>query len=743
MNYRRIIFLFLGLFLLSGCGQEAVSSIPSAAEATMNPLEAAALGIEDTEPVETEISWEKIDLMDENYGYILSETDFSTLDCDFSLYETTLFLESEQEADRIPLVRQAVDGSELERIWLPRPQDEMSDYTGAVILSDCVWAVRRDKTIVDQETGGWTAAFTLEQWDKSEQLLRTVPIDENFCAHPEDVFYAALQLSPQGDLLVGLDEGLYRLDDSGTVTGFLDYQGKSYSTCHDREGTLYLEDGSDVFPIDWDSFTLGQALFSIRTSGLATPGSGPYDFFLLGRTALKGVNIQAGTISTILNWSDWSLTTPANVIYLDENTLLVSVYGVFSEGYRYITMERVPISEIPTKTTIQLAVGVDKRLAESGIRWQDCTDLEELVSDFNLTNGTYEIQVSPFTTPSDLNLLMLEDDPPDIIFWSDSDQVTLKYSYMKKGYLADLTDYFQQDPDLTLDQFFPQLVEAATASDGSIYSMPSAWEISTMMGRQDLTGTTAGWSFEEFFAAADTLPVDTALQYSTASWGLYGLLSYTLNQFVDYQNLTCDFTGELFQSLLAFCKTHYYQNSDQIPETSDMLTDLMSGNLMLLEPAIFHPAFFAEQLPDYLAAGLFLVGHPGIGGSGVAGIPKNEFSITTLSDQAEGAWAFLKKIYSSNYQGSFHGGGSGSVRPACLESASRNCIVAFSMDVDEDTLQTVFDLYTGAVAVTPSEPDLLDIIQEEAQAFFDGDKTAMEVGEILNNRISIYLSEQN
>lgn len=173
------------------------------------------------------------------------------------------------------------------------------------------------------------------------------------------------------------------------------------------------------------------------------------------------------------------------------------------------------------------------------------------------------------------------------------------------------------------------------------------------------------------------------------------------------------------------------------------MTSLTCGNLMLHQPAIFNPAYFAEELPNYTSAGLFLVGFPGLGGSGVAGIPSSEYSITTLGDQPEGVWAFLQKIYGSDFQGSFMGSNQGTVRTDCLEAAARNKIRDFSMNVDEESFQFVLELYDNAVAVFPAEPDLLDIITEEAQAYFAGDKTSLEVGEIINNRIFLYLSEQS
>lgn len=83
--------------------------------------------------------------------------------------------------------------------------------------------------------------------------------------------------------------------------------------------------------------------------------------------------------------------------------------------------------------------------------------------------------------------------------------------------------------------------------------------------------------------------------------------------------------------------------------------------------------------------------------------------------------------------------------PVCYYSSSyaQSYAACFGLEYDPEDLQAVFDLYENSVVPASIDTAILEIVLEEAQAYFDGDKTAMEVGDILNNRISIYLSEQS
>ena len=65
--------------------------------------------------------------------------------------------------------------------------------------------------------------------------------------------------------------------------------------------------------------------------------------------------------------------------------------------------------------------------------------------------------------------------------------------------------------------------------------------------------------------------------------------------------------------------------------------------------------------------------------------------------------------------------------------------ITIGANTDEDN-QRVYDLISGAVELK-YDPDVINIIIEEAGAYFSGQKSAKEVAEIIQNRVQNYLDE--
>lgn len=63
-------------------------------------------------------------------------------------------------------------------------------------------------------------------------------------------------------------------------------------------------------------------------------------------------------------------------------------------------------------------------------------------------------------------------------------------------------------------------------------------------------------------------------------------------------------------------------------------------------------------------------------------------------------------------------------------------------DITDADIQEFKDYINGITNVsTNSDSAILDIVMEEAAAFFAGDKTEDEVAGLIQNRVNIYLSE--
>ena len=63
-------------------------------------------------------------------------------------------------------------------------------------------------------------------------------------------------------------------------------------------------------------------------------------------------------------------------------------------------------------------------------------------------------------------------------------------------------------------------------------------------------------------------------------------------------------------------------------------------------------------------------------------------------------------------------------------------------EISPEEYTAAAELIQGAAYCADNESPAISIVKEEAAAFFAGDKSAEEVAKIVQNRVSIYLAEQ-
>lgn len=60
-----------------------------------------------------------------------------------------------------------------------------------------------------------------------------------------------------------------------------------------------------------------------------------------------------------------------------------------------------------------------------------------------------------------------------------------------------------------------------------------------------------------------------------------------------------------------------------------------------------------------------------------------------------------------------------------------------------EQIQALRDLIDSSVAATNNDETILTIIQEEAQAYFEGQKSAKDVANVIQSRVQTYVSENS
>lgn len=153
------------------------------------------------------------------------------------------------------------------------------------------------------------------------------------------------------------------------------------------------------------------------------------------------------------------------------------------------------------------------------------------------------------------------------------------------------------------------------------------------------------------------------------------------------------------------------------------------------------------------------VGMPSNNNSGAYTIVNYMYGITETSTNKEGAWEFLSSLFATGYlkQKSLGHNGIPATKeavdvlcndtPPSINNSIRDWFEYPNSDEQlEITDEAVNQLaeYIGTVTLEPySDSEIEDIIKEECDAVFAGEKTPEECADILNNRIGIYLSENS
>lgn len=719
------ILLSVALLLtLAGCGRR-VEAAPSGQTAAAEP-----------EPQ----SWTELSAIGEGYGYITARSETTGWE---ALPENCIEeAGSYYTQEGLTLTRYSQSGQFLCTVTLESllPEDAgeavHEDLFSLRFGAEDLWLIHIVYTVLNEQTGETREDCCLEHWSQAGTMLLRLPLDETFGVAEDDTV-TLLELSPEGLPLVGTIHTLYFLNEDGSVRASADTGGVQFMSCRDRDGQVYLRDLSQdtLCTIDWAGGQLGQALFSLGPLDKVRPGSGPYGFFLIDDVRLRGVDLEARTITLLLNWEDCGLGgIVQDVAWVDGDTIRASSYSFLSDQPRYLDVTRVPADQVPEKTAIRFAIPVSEGRATRGMDWTSVLDtmLLDAITSFNLEHSEVEIVGVPYASAQELQLMMTSE-PPDLIYWTDSEAEGSPafQNYARRGYLTDLEPRIDADPELDLSDFYPNVIGAAKDMGGGLYALPLQFYLRTLSAPAAYVGTNMGWTCSDLRAAAEQMPEGMVLwegldQVSALSH----LLEVNLSRFANLARGTCDFESQGFYDLLTLCR-------DCFPAEGGA----QGESLLDTEVTIGTMGNFAEDTLQRLKdQGRTLIGYPDARGNGCNMVFGSLISICALGEQQEVAWEFYRTLLGFQYQRA-SAGLQLSIRVDAQED-KEDWLLEVRPGLTREESLAARDLISGAQSVTVFDSPITPIVLEEAAAFFQGDKTAAETARVIQSRVEIYLGEQ-
>lgn len=406
-----------------------------------------------------------------------------------------------------------------------------------------------------------------------------------------------------------------------------------------------------------------------------------------------------------------------------------------------------------------------KELATIGTFCAD-DNLMRSVAQFNKYNEEYQIEVveyydSVLDTSTDgsgkkdaytkLHLDIVTGKCPDIL--------CLEYDEMQEyigdGLFEDLTPYLK---DSSLE-IMENVIDAYTF-DGELVALPVTLKIRTIAGASAAGIKSGGWTVQDMIAYKEEHE-DKTMIHAGAQNMLEYCLYFNMSEFVDSRKGTCNFTNDEFYQILEFCK----QYSNELQTSVYNIYTLEGKNELLYELELTQADDITLLNQVMHTSHINFVGFPSASGEGGHLLEANggSYSISAMSDQKDAAWAFMEFMMKNVAKLSYYIRESGF--PVDKSTCDKYFRIAMENPYDEygernfkhvlSTFQSQIyyyvpiesevsvlrDLLESASFAKAVRSDFMDIIEEEAEEYFEGKKEKESVAEVIQSRVSIYLEE--
>lgn len=352
----------------------------------------------------------------------------------------------------------------------------------------------------------------------------------------------------------------------------------------------------------------------------------------------------------------------------------------------------------------------------------------------------------------------------------------------QKGYLEDLWPYIENDPDLGRDAVLEAPLKAAEVN-GGLYMLFERVQIFTLIARASVVGERYSWTLEDMMDAYAAMPEgSTIMRYNmTRQEVFYSLLCNSLERFVDRETGECSFDNQEFRALVAFLETLPDEVDYEEPHKAEeeVMRRIKNGTQMLEGMSISwaHDVCFSDSIFQERAA---FVGYPTADGSSGSFFYQTGtvLAMSSTCQNKEAAWEYIRMLVTPLLHRNNLVSESVSHRVAhtqvnlhdyqvicqyqldymakCFRWNPKNPQEAFwssyhfqygpkiyLMDtMTEKDIQRHRDLIDHIIQLYWPEDDLSDIVWETLGPYFAGDRTLDDTIGLLNNRVGLYLHEQ-
>lgn len=503
-----------------------------------------------------------------------------------------------------------------------------------------------------------------------------------------------------------------------------------------------------------------------------------YDVYYNDGSAVWGYSEgdTAGVVTAptkLLDWvnSDIIASGVRELVIIDADTFLANYYEYNEEEpiRELYLLKRVPDEEVPERYVIDFAVNSGN------------SDIVDQVVRFNRSSDTYRVRLTEYQKYNTDGNWGIADETllneftagtaPDVVLLSDFGN---RGTLLENEVFLDLYTLMDADEGFDRGIFFDSVLEPMER-DGELNELVTVLSLRTVAGKSSNVPYEK-WTVDEFLDWAESVPEGKYLfNYTTQMQMLNTLFALSLDEFVDTEKGTVDFDNPTFRRLLEYSKnTGEYIYTQTL--TGDALADYQNDRnrayredeILLNEAYMWSVGDAVDTMFAFGFEDTVFVGYPTEKGNGAVLEPSVSFAINEDSLVPEGAWEFIKSTFSNadshygrhsmssikenfrknaesememHYFYRYDGGTSGSTSDDFLTRFSES--QGIYRDTTEADVKLVEDIINGAAPIPSYAETVVELITEDLEMYFAGDKSLDDTVRIIESRVGMYIAERS
>ncbi len=380
--------------------------------------------------------------------------------------------------------------------------------------------------------------------------------------------------------------------------------------------------------------------------------------------------------------------------------------------------------------------------------WQATPQVVSLVEMYNSAYPEHPIIIKEYNNPDidvdealrQMDAALVAGDKADLYCFGSLDLQRL----INGGLIADLTPFVEADSDFDDKNYYMDILDMFR-QNGKLYEMPCFFQLAGICLPDGVVpDEMTGWTVQEYIDFDTALKAKNQTVLSMAPESMLAfMVQYSIDAFISENRSSCNFENEDFYELLNFVKDYANGNGG---DSVGMDTWVMG---------IFSYVNDIKELgtqPQY-------VGYPDAERNGPCVMSLVSYGISSTTEYPDECWNFIKITLSDK---AYLNAGIQEGFPLS-KSALNEGIRAFSLStgdegsplhgltdmngnyyipLEEKYVPYIYELLDSVTHARFRYSGVFSIIREEGEAFLENDKTTEETARLIQNRVSIYLAEQ-